>query len=690
MQDYTTDQIRNVALIGHAGVGKTTLAEALLHRAGVTSRAGSIDEGTTLLDHEPEEVRRGSSVATGIASFDWQTPDRARYRINLLDTPGHPDFVAELDAALAVADLAVLVVSAVDGIEIGTEIAWQKCVERGLPRLVFVTREGQHRADFDAVLASLTETFGSGFAPIELPLGEADSFHGVADVLAEEAHEYDPDGRHHIEPIPDDVEARERATHDRVVEEIVAGDDDQLERYLDGDEISTDDLEHTLAAEVLSQTEFPVLVGSGATGIGVDRLGDYICRLGPSPAQRRTTVRAGDQEVELTPDASEDPLLHVFKTVTDKYVGRISVFRVVTGTLRPDHTLVDVRSGREQRLHGLFHLCGRDHIQAPRLVAGDVGAVTKLPDAMTGTTLAPADRRVEVPPAPLPEAHLAVTLVPATQSDDDKLPEALQKLVQDDPSLVVGHDPLSQHAVLRVVGDAQLAVSLDRLDRKYSVSVSTEDVRIPYCRTIASAVESEGRLKKQSGGHGQFAVVDLRVSPLERGAGFEFVDAVVGGAIPKQYIAAVRSGIEDAMASGGSSHLPVVDVKVECLDGKTHSVDSSDQAFRTAAATGFLDAVESGGSVVLEPITRLVVRVPVEVQGDVLGDLSARRGRIVSSDTFGDGEQVITAEVPAAEMPRYAMDLRAMTAGRGTFTATESHRDVVPDHLVDAALASVD
>jgi len=690
MQQHITDRIRNVALVGHGGVGKTTLAEALLHRAGVTSRMGSVDDGTTVLDHDPEETQRGSSVSTGIASFDWETSDRERYRVNLLDTPGHPDFVAELDAALAVADLAVLVVSATDAIEVGTETAWRKCAERSLPRMVFVTREDQHRADFEGVLADLKSTFGSGFAPIELPLGEAAEFHGVADVLTEEAHEYDADGEHHVEPLPQEVEAHERETHDLVVEEIVAGDDDQLERYLDGDEISPADLEHTLAAELLACTEFPVLVGSGTTGVGVDRLGDYICRLGPSPADRSTTVRAGDRDVDVVADDTEEPVLHVFKTVTDKYVGRISVFRVVTGTLRPDDALLDVRSRSEQRLHGLFHLCGREQVQASRLVAGDIGAVTKLADTMTGTTLAPSGRPVEVPPAPLPSAHLSVALVPAGQSDDDKLPEALQKLAQDDPSLVVGHDPLSQHAVLRVVGDAQLAVSLARLEHKYGVSVSTQDVRVSYCRTIAHPAEVQGRLKKQSGGHGQFAVVDLRVSPLARGAGFEFVDAVVGGAIPKHYIAAVRGGIEDAMASGGAAHIPVVDVKVECLDGKTHSVDSSDQAFRIAAATGFLDAIDAGGSVLLEPITQLVVRVPVEMQGDVLGDLSARRARIVSSETFGDGEQVITAEVPVAEIARYAMDLRAMTAGRGEYTATESHRDVVPDHLVEAAQAPTD
>ncbi len=687
MHESPTRQIRNVALVGHGGVGKTTLAESLLHCAGVTTRAGSVDDGTTVLDREPEEIQRGSTVSLAIASFDWKASDGEGYRINLLDTPGHPDFEAELDAALSVVDLAVVVVSAADGIEVGTRLVWEKCVDRRLPRLVFVTREDKHRADFERVVAELGEVFGAGFAPIELPLGEQEAFHGVADVLTEQAHEYEPDGVHRVEPLPDDVAEHEHQIHDQLVEEIVAGDDDQLERYLEGETITAAELERTLAAEVLACTEFPVLVGSGATGVGVDRLADYICELGPSPADRPLTVIVGDQEVDVVADAGADPLLYVFKTVSDQYVGRISVFKVVSGTLLPDATLRDVATGTDERLHGLFHLRGHEQMQANRLVAGDIGAVNKLNASFTGSTLATGSQRVTIPPPPLPGAHVSVSLVPRTQSDDDKLSEALQRLTQEDPSLVVGHDELSRRAVLTGVGDAHLAVALSRLERKYGVSVDTDDVRVSYRRTVVGTAEAEGRLKKQSGGHGQFAVVDLRISPLPRGAGFEFVDAVVGGAIPKQYIAAVGQGVEEAMQTGAGSGIPIIDVRVECLDGKTHSVDSSDMAFKTAAASGFADAVEAASPVLLEPVSRLVIQVPVETQGDVLGDLSARRGRVIGSDTNGDGTQVITAEVPDAEIGRYAMDLRAMTAGRGVYSITDRHYDEVPDHLVGKAMA---
>ena len=684
----TTDRIRNVALVGHGGAGKTTLAEAILLRAGVTTRAGSVDNGTSTLDREPEELQRKSSVSLAVASFDWTASDGNAYRVNLLDTPGHPDFEAEVDAALGVADLAVIVVSAADGAEVGTHLAWGKCAARGVPAMFFVTKEDKHRADYERVLADLRAAFGHGVTPIELPLGEEESFHGVADVLAEVAHEYEPDGRHHVEPLPDDVAAHEHEVHDAVVEEIVSGDDAQLERYLEGDVPSPAELERTLAAEVLARTEFPVLVGSGASGIGVDRLVDYVCEIGPSPADRPVTVFAGDTTTEVRADATGDPLLAVFKTVSDQYVGQISIFKVMSGTIVNDVVLRDVRSGNDERLHGLLQLRGGEQVGVPRLVAGDIGAVTKLNTTGTGSTLAPAHLPVTVPAAPLPAAHLAVALVPVTQSDDDKLSEALHKLVAEDPSLRISYDDLSRRTVLHGVGDAHLSVALSRLERRYGVRVTTDAVRIPYRRTISQSVEVEGRIKKQSGGHGQFAVANLRVSPLPAGSGLEFVDAIVGGAIPKNYVAAVRHGVEEAMATGAGNGIPIVDVRVECYDGKTHSVDSSDMAFKTAAATGVAEAVQQAGPVLLEPISLLRLRVPTTSQGDVLGDLSARRGRVVGSDSE-DGMQLIVAEVPTAEIARYAMDLRAITAGRGSYTVEHHHYAPVPDHLSTKVLAEL-
>jgi elongation factor G len=685
---YGTDRIRNVTLVGHGGAGKTTLAEAILHRAGVTNRPGSVDAGTSTLDREPEELQRKSSVSLAVASFDWTATDGNAYRINLLDTPGHPDFAAEVDAALGVADLAIIVVSAADGVEVGTHIAWDRCAELGVPTLFFVSKEDKTRANYDRVVADLQAAFGTGVTPIELPLGEEAEFHGVADVLAEVAHEYGPDGSHHVEPLPADVAEREHQLHDAVVEEIVSGDDAQLERYLDGDVPSPAELERTLAAEVLARTEFPVLVGSGTTGVGVDRLADYVCEIGPSPADRPVTVFAGDTRTEVAANPASDPLLAVFKTVSDQYVGQISIFKVVSGTVANDVVLRDVRSGNDERLHGLLQLRGGEQVSVAKLVAGDIGAVTKLNTTGTGSTLAPAHLPVTVAGAPLPAAHLAAALVPVTQSDDDKLSEALHRLVAEDPSLRISYDELSRRTVLHGVGDAHLAVALSRLERRYGVHVTTDTVRIPYRRTIQRSVDVEGRIKKQSGGHGQFAVASLRVSPLAPGGGLEFVDAIVGGAIPKNYVAAVKHGVEEAMASGAGSGIPIVDVRVECYDGKTHSVDSSDMAFKTAAASGVAEAVQLAGAVLLEPISLLRLRVPSSSQGDVLGDLSSRRGRVVGSDSE-DGMQIIVAEVPTAEIARYAMDLRALTAGRGSYTVEHHHYAPVPDHLSTKVLAEL-
>ncbi len=684
MQQFPTERIRNVAVLGHSGVGKTTLVEALLHRAGATTRVGDVTEGTTVTDSDPEEIARQMTISLATAPIEWKATNGQTYKINLIDTPGYPDFVADVDAALSVADLAVIVVSAIDGVEVGTELVWSRCEARRLPRMIFVTREDKHRADFHRVLDQLRARFGSACTPLELPIGEEEAFHGIADVLTEEAYEYDADGSHHTTAMPPDISDEEHTLHDQLVEEIVAGDDDQLERYLSGEVPTASELERTLAREVLECLEYPVLLGSGITGIGVDRLADMICEIGPSPADRPTTVIAAGDEVSVAADPSGDPLAYVFKTMADQYVGQVSMFKVLSGTIRADDHLTEVTSSKDERLHGLFHLRGAEHLDTPAVVAGDIAAVAKLDAATTGSTLSKKGRPVRVPAPEMAQPGYALALRPLTQSDDDKLSGALQRLVAEDPALVVAFDDEVHQTILRGAGDVHLSVALARLERKFGVRVETDDVRVPYRETITGKAEAEGRLKKQSGGHGQFAVCNLRVAPLDRGSGFEFVDAIVGGAIPKNYVAAVHKGVEEAMGSGGTFGFPVVDVRVECYDGKTHSVDSSDMAFKTAAATGFREALAAAVPVVLEPVSRLTVTVPSELQGDVLGDISSRRGRVVGSDVADDGRQVITADVPAAELRRYALDLRALTGGRGTFETRHSHYDVLPSHLVEA------
>jgi len=689
VKSYPTDRIRNVALVGHGGAGKTTLAEALLVRAGAIARSGRVDDGTSVLDTEPESVKRHMSLSLALAPFEWKAGDGETYKVNLLDTPGYLDFESEVDAALSVADLAVFVVSAVEGVEVQTERLWRKAAAMGLARMVFVTKEDKDRADFHSVLEQLKVAFGQGIAPLELPLGEAGSLHGVADVLTEAALEYEPSGQRHTAPVPAEVADEEHALHDALLEEIVSGDDDQLERYLSGDVPTVAELERTLAREVLAGRTFPVLLGSAVTGVGIDRLADFICDLGPSPADRPAPVTAAEEVVTVPADAAGKPLAYVFKTIVDPYIGQLSLFKVLSGTVRTDDRLLNSSHGGEERLHGLFDLRGKEQLPATEVGAGDIAAVAKLTNTHTGDTLAPKGSPVKVAPPARPAPQYGVAIVPHTQADDDKMGNALARLQAEDPSLWVDRVEETNQTVLRGLGDTHIAVSLERMARKFGVNVDTTDVRVAYRETIAGPATAEGKLKKQSGGHGQFAVVNLRVTPLPRGEGFTFTDAVVGGAIPRNYIGSVHAGIEDAMSRGGVHGFPVVDVAVECHDGKFHSVDSSDMAFKTAASLGFREALAAAGVVVLEPISLLTVSVPGAQQGDVMGDITARRGRVNGTNATEHGEQEVEALVPASELQRYAIDLRSITGGRGRFTIQHHHYDVLPTHLVEKAKQSL-
>jgi len=681
VEEIPTERIRNVALVGHGGAGKTTLAEAMLLESGSISRLGRVEDGTTVCDSEPEEQRRGQSLSLALAPLVWKG-----HRINLIDAPGYADFEGEALTALRVADLAVFVVSAVSGPEVQTLRLWKAAADLGLPRMVFVNKLDRERASFPRTLDQLRDRLGSGVAPLELPIGEEADFHGIADLLTDTAFLYDGStGGHTTAPIPDEMEALEHQVHDNLVEGIVVADDELLERYLEGEAPSVEELERTLAHGVDQATVFPVVCGSATGRVGIDRLADLICEIGPSPADRPpVAVEAGDATVEIQPDATGQPLALVFKTLADPFVGQVSLFRVLSGTLRADDHLVNPRSGSDERLHGLFRVSGREHEPVDALVAGDFGGVAKLSGTVTWDTLAPRGTPVRVAAPDAPPPVLAIAVVARTTADDDKLATALHRLVQEDPALVVTLDPETHQTLLRGSGETHLQVTLERLERKFGVSVDTEEVRVAYRETITQPAEAEGRHKKQSGGHGQFGVASVRIEPIERGAGYEFIDKVVGGAIPKQYIPAVSKGIEEAMAEGGLHGFPVVDVRVTCLDGRYHPVDSSEMSFKMAGRLAFREALAQAGPVVLEPVSAIEVTVPAEVQGDVLGDLNSRRGRVQGTEAGADGAQIVIAQVPTAELRRYAIDLRSRTGGRGEFSAHHDHYDVVPPNLVDA------
>jgi len=686
VKSYPPAKIRNVALVGHNGVGKTSLAEALLFCSGVTGRLGRVDNGTALTDTEPEEVRRHLSLSLAVTPFEHDG-----HKINLLVAPGYADFVADLETALAMADLAVVVVSAVDGVQVQTEVAWKAAAARNLPRMIFINKLDRERASFERTLAELRDRFGSGIAPLELPIGEESAFRGVADLLTDTAFVYDGGAAPKSGPIPDDMADLEHQVHDNLVEGIVVADDALTERYLEGETISPRELEDTLAKGIAAASVFPVICGSATGLIGIDRLAAFLCEVGPSPLDRPpVTVEAGNTVAEVAPDPAAAPLATVFRTLADPYVGKVSYLKVLSGTVRSDAVLTNPRSHTDERLHGLFVLRGKETEPLNELPAGDIGAVAKLAGTLTGDTLSPKGTPVTLAPVAVPEPVLSIAIRPRSKGDDDKLMTALARLADEDRVLRVRRDDETHQTLLSGMGETHLTVVLERLARKFGVEVETEDVRVPYRETISASAEAEGRYKKQTGGHGQFGVATLRLEPVERGGGFEFVDKIVGGAIPRQFIPAVEKGVTETMASAGVCGYPVVDVRVTLLDGKFHPVDSSEMSFKMAGSLAFKEAMAKASPVLLEPISAVEVTVAAECQGDVMGDLNSRRGRVQGTEAVGGGEQSVTALVPTAELLRYAIDLRSLTGGRGRFSATHDHYDVLPAHLVDRLVATAD
>jgi elongation factor G len=662
VKTFPQSSIRNVALVGHGGAGKTTLTEAMLFLAGAIPRLGKVEDGNTVSDFDPEEARRAISVSLAMAPFEYEG-----HKVNVIDAPGYADFVSDVAAALRAADLAIFVVSAVEGVEVQTEMAWRLAEERDIPRAVFVNKLDRERASFTRTLDDLKSKFGAGIAPLELPVGEEAAFEGVIDLLRDTAVLYEGGtGKGTDAPIPDAMANEEHAVHDALVEGIVVADDDLMERYLSDETLEVKELEAALAKGIAEASVFPVLCGSATGLIGVDRLIRFVVDEGPAP------------------QASEGPpVAFVFKTIADPYVGRVNLFKVLQGPLRADTHLVNGRTMADERLHQLSTIRGKEQETTSEVAAGDIAAVAKLADTTTGDVLGSRGTDVEVEPFAVPEPVLATAIQPKSKGDEDKLATALHKLQDEDPALRVERNAETKQTLLRGMGETHLSIALEKLHRKLGVEVETEDLRVPYRETITTAAEAEGKYKKQTGGHGQFGIAFVRVQPLERGAGFEFVDKIVGGAIPRQFIPAVEKGIAEAMQSGGVFGYPVVDVAVECYDGKYHSVDSSEMSFKMAGSLGFKEAMAKAGPILLEPISELVVVAPEANQGDLMGDLNSKRGRIQGAASIGNGEVEIVAMVPTSEVLRYAIDLRSMTAGRGRFELKHSHYDPVPSHLVD-------
>jgi len=669
--------VRNVALVGHNGNGKTSLAEAMLYRAGLLGRPGRVDDGTTACDSDPEEKERHQSLALSTVSFNWDG-----YTVTLIDTPGYADFMGDAIQAMEVAELVIFVIDAVSGVQAQDHVLWRHAAKTKKPRMVFINGLDRAHASFETTLADVRSAFGSHTEPVEIPIGEGSGFHGIADLLTDHAFVYDSGHAEEVD-LPGEIVDQEHAGHEHLVEEMVEGDDAVLEQYLEGNAPTADELEHLLHDAVDQGAAFPVLCGSATTPIGVDHLLDFRCHVGPAPDDLGPVlVQAGPEAIDVAIDPDGDTLAYVLKTRIDDFLGRVSYIKVISGTIRSDDVLVNSRTHGHERLHQLMSFNGADHRNTREVAAGSIAMVAKLDSTLTGDTLAADGRPVVIPTPTMPEPVYGIALRAATPAHEDRLSTGLRRLEHEDPSLSVSFHPTTKQTVLSGGGETHLRVALSRLARM-GVMVETEDVRVAYLETLAAPVKVQSRHKKQSGGHGQYAVATVRFEPLARGAGFEFDSEVAGGAIPKNLIPAVGAGVEEAMGNSGVHGFPVVDLRAVCTDGLTHSVDSSEMAFKMAGSLALRNAVKQVGTKVLEPVSEITVQVPDAHQGDVLGDLSARRAHVLGTGP-GDGVGIteVRALVPTSEIQKYAIDLRSMTGGTGYFHSEHHSHQNLPAALV--------
>jgi elongation factor G len=687
------EALRNVVLVGHSSSGKTVLVEALLAATGTIGRMGRVEDGTTVCDFEEAEARQQRSVSLAVAAFEFEG-----VKVNLLDTPGYADFVGDLRAGLRAADAALFVISAADSVDGTTRMLWDECAAVGMPRAVVVSKLDAPRADFDTALATAQEAFGEGVLPLYLPmLADDDSFGGLVALLTQRIDDYTSGARVERTPEAPHLELIEPARA-ALIEAIIAESEDEslMDRYLSGDDIDTDTLITDLEKAVARGSFYPVLPVSATAGIGLAELLEVITRGFPSPLEHPVppvTTPDGRAQGPLTADPSGPLVAEVVKTVSDPYVGRISLVRVFSGTLRPDtvlhvsgHGLVDrghEDHDVEERAGALSSPLGKTQRTVDRAIAGDICAVAKLTRAETGDTLSDKDQPLLMEPWLMPDPLLPIAVVAHSKADEDKLSHGLARLVAEDPTMRLEHSADTNQLVIWALGEAHVDVLLDRLKNRYGVAVDMAPVRVALRETFGGPSKGHGRHVKQSGGHGQFAVCDIEVEPLPAGSGFEFVDKVVGGAVPRQFIPSVEKGLRAQMEHGVSAGYPLVDVRVTLVDGKAHSVDSSDMAFQTAGGLALKDAARNGHIVLLEPVDEMSVLVDDEDLGSVMGDLSGRRGRVMGTEPVGHGRSLVRAEVPDLELTRYAIDLRSLSHGTGTFTRTYSRHEPMP-----AAVAS--
>ena len=695
MKSYNTEWIRNVGIVGHGDTGKTQLVSSLLFTAGMTPRLGKVAEGSTVTDWDEEEIARKISINTGLAFAEWQAPGQAeKTKINLLDTPGYSTFLNETKSSLIAADASLIVVDAAAGVQVVTEKVWDYATEYDQPRAFLLNWMDRDLASFDRAFESLQRVFGRGVVPIQLPIGSERGFRGVVDLITMKALIYTPDGdgKAKVEEIPAVLADPAKIAHEALVELVAEGDDALMQEFFDEGTLPVNDLKKGLREAVLAKRIFPVLLSSALHNIGSDAILNFLVEIFPSPAARGKAIahKSSDHKgetIERTIAESDPVSIFTFKTVADPFAGRITYFKVMSGVLKNDATLNNFNRGSQERFQHVQLMQGKTATAVNDLHAGDIGAVAKLKETTTGETLGDKGGPIFYQPARIPEPSITFAIEPKTRAEEDRIGQAIHKILEEDLALRFARDPQTKEFLLSGAGQQHVEVVVAKLRKRYHVELTLKPPKVPYRETIRGKADAEGKHKKQTGGHGQFVVCRIKMEPLPRGAGFEFVDDIFGGAIPHNWIPSVEKGIRDSAERGFLAGFPVVDFRVSLYDGKYHDVDSSDMAFKIAGSLAFKECMKQARPALLEPIMHVEVYAPDQYSGDLMGNLSSRRGRISGSDARG-GHVVIKAQVPFAEMLSYANELISMTQGRGSYSMEFSHYDFVPGEIADKVIAA--
>ncbi|MCC6675112.1 MAG: elongation factor G [Thermomicrobiales bacterium] len=679
MKHYSADNIRNIGLFSHGGAGKTSLAEAMLHVSGATTRLGKIEDGNTVTDYDVDEIKRRMSISLALAPVEY-----AGHKINVVDVPGYADFLGEVQSALAVVDAAVILLDASAGVEVGSEKAWSMATAAGVPKILFVNKMDRENADFGRTIDSARSIFGPTVGPLQLPIGSEKSFRGVADILSGRAYLYDDSnpGKSIESDIPDEFKRPVREARGQLIEAAADSDEVLMERYLNDEEISDEDLRRAVDVAISSGSMVPVFAGAGGSMKGVDRLLQALIAYAPAASTRSVVAQGPDGDETLSADPTGPLAALVFKTVADPHVGRVSYFRVFSGSLKSNSSVYNEHSEKSERIGHAFFPRGKEHINADSIDAGDIGAIGKLAVTHTGDTLSDENHHLELQPIAFAHPSYSAAVAPKTKADLDKLGQALHRIVEEDPTLQLGRDSVTGESILSGLGEPHIQIALERMTRRYGVNVDLGLPRVQYRETISAKTNAEYKHKKQTGGAGQYGHVFLELEPLDA-SDFEFAERVVGGAVPRNFFPAVEKGVREALDAGPVAGYPVVNVKVTLYDGSYHDVDSNEMAFKIASKEAFKKGILMGKPILLEPVMNIEITVPDAFTGDVMSDLNAKRAQVSGMGPASEGSTRIEAVVPGAEIQRYATDLRSITQGRGSFTAEFSHYQPVPPNLAE-------